>query len=439
MQCQGYPMVVQCANLPVDIQNGNSVGGSQVVGWLPINTRENRILWISSRRFGTLHWITLLNLCIKPLGLIMKNSSGLFCIKIMNQVRAVLQSVAAMRTKGEQNKLLSELGLHGIEHLRPEVISCIDNFDRKFRKLADEKFMTITFTDGAKYEDLSKQILFVVHNIITKQQDSHGYLLLKCICSYLKLDMYSDLHMHITKTLQAIEAQAQKFGDLIQASWLHEIFLPCLKVMQQINPDAKSWNFPKVHSLKHTMRDIMEKGATCNYNTKPNEKMHGSLKDTYQLHTNFKGVAEQILCVDQWYNAASFIWQQINLHDKQLQFSEDSKIGNDKEDGNEDEGNDDNSNSMAQETEVPVDYSTKASLHGGRGKGRGSWKLEDLESQKNQDPAFTDLCQRLLAYMIKVFEDHPEEIPMWNNKKVMFNGFQPYDKIQLYGLLKTYY
>ncbi|KAK0184532.1 hypothetical protein F5146DRAFT_1006521 [Armillaria mellea] len=233
------------------------------------------------------------------------------------------------RNQGEQNKLLSELGLHGIEHLRPEVISHIDNFNRKFHELADEQdlyhfqggFMTITFTDGAKSEDLSKQILFVVHNIITKQQDSHGYLLLKCIRSYLELDMYSNLHVHTTETLQAIEAQ----------------------------------------------RDIMEKGATHNYNMKPNEKMHGSLKDTYQLRTNFKGVAEQILCVDQWYNATSFIWQQINLHDEQLQFSEDSKIGNDKEDGNEDE----------------------------------------------------------------VFEDHPEEIPMRNNKKVVFNGFQPYDKLIL--------
>ncbi len=29
-------MVVRCANLLVDIRNGNGVGGGQVVGWLPI-------------------------------------------------------------------------------------------------------------------------------------------------------------------------------------------------------------------------------------------------------------------------------------------------------------------------------------------------------------------------------------------------------------------
>ncbi|PBK61347.1 hypothetical protein ARMSODRAFT_850222, partial [Armillaria solidipes] len=33
---QGYPVVVRCANLPVDIRNGNGVGGGRAVGWLPI-------------------------------------------------------------------------------------------------------------------------------------------------------------------------------------------------------------------------------------------------------------------------------------------------------------------------------------------------------------------------------------------------------------------
>ncbi|KAI5996912.1 hypothetical protein F5J12DRAFT_907015 [Pisolithus orientalis] len=33
---KGYPVVVRCANLPVDIRNSESVGGGCVVGWLPI-------------------------------------------------------------------------------------------------------------------------------------------------------------------------------------------------------------------------------------------------------------------------------------------------------------------------------------------------------------------------------------------------------------------
>ena len=58
--------------------------------------------------------------------------------------------------------------------------------------------------------------------------------------------------------------------------------------------DNKNWNFPKLHLGTHIFDDIEAKGATRNYNTKPNEKMHGSLKDSYLLHTNFRDVAEQV-------------------------------------------------------------------------------------------------------------------------------------------------
>jgi hypothetical protein len=67
---------------------------------------------------------------------------------------------------------------------------------------------------------------------------------------------------------------------------------------QYINKTAdiedKGWNFPKLHMDAHLFDDIEAKGATRNYNTKLNEKMHGSLKDSYLLWTNFRNVAEQV-------------------------------------------------------------------------------------------------------------------------------------------------
>jgi hypothetical protein len=33
---KGYPVIARCANLPVEIRNGNGLGGGRVVGWLPI-------------------------------------------------------------------------------------------------------------------------------------------------------------------------------------------------------------------------------------------------------------------------------------------------------------------------------------------------------------------------------------------------------------------
>ena len=44
----------------------------------------------------------------------------------------------------------------------------------------------------------------------------------------------------------------------------------------------------------HLFNDICEKGATCNFNTKPNKKLHGPLKTIYQECTNYKDVVTQV-------------------------------------------------------------------------------------------------------------------------------------------------
>ena len=58
--------------------------------------------------------------------------------------------------------------------------------------------------------------------------------------------------------------------------------------------EGKNWNFPKMHTHQHLFDDIEMKGVTLNYNTKPNEKLHGPLKESYRRRTNFKDVANQV-------------------------------------------------------------------------------------------------------------------------------------------------
>ncbi|KAH7906115.1 hypothetical protein BJ138DRAFT_1223855 [Hygrophoropsis aurantiaca] len=41
-RAKGYPVVARCANLPVETQNGDGVGGGRVVGWLPI-VKEDKV------------------------------------------------------------------------------------------------------------------------------------------------------------------------------------------------------------------------------------------------------------------------------------------------------------------------------------------------------------------------------------------------------------
>ncbi|KAG1808103.1 hypothetical protein EV424DRAFT_1474084 [Suillus variegatus] len=62
---------------------------------------------------------------------------------------------------------------------------------------------------------------------------------------------------------------------------------------QTADDNKKNWNFLKLHRATHIFDDIEAKGALCNYNTKPNEQMHGPLKDWYLNQMNFKNITEQ--------------------------------------------------------------------------------------------------------------------------------------------------
>lgn len=89
------------------------------------------------------------------------------------------------------------------------------------------------------------------------------------------------------------------------------------RLQDKTGPEGKNWDSPKVHAHQHGPNDIEDKGmllallsinplnvkgkgATCNYNTKPFEKMHGSLKKSYLRRSNKRNVESQVgqfLCV----------------------------------------------------------------------------------------------------------------------------------------------
>ena len=60
------------------------------------------------------------------------------------------------------------------------------------------------------------------------------------------------------------------------------------------NYQKGDWNFPKMHLIQHLFDNIEAKGVTRNYSSKPFEKMHGSLGESYRRRTNFKNVGSQV-------------------------------------------------------------------------------------------------------------------------------------------------
>ncbi|KAK0207746.1 hypothetical protein IW262DRAFT_1469085 [Armillaria fumosa] len=267
-------------------------------------------------------------------------------------------------------------------------------------------FMGVNYTDGGKYKDLAKHIIFVTHNILMETCDEHGYLLLKCMQSYVEINAYAAFNLHTETTLQAIRDELIRFSDLIKE---YE------QLTMSVNPKAKLWNFPKIHSHKHLVDDIMAKSVTQNYNTKPNEKMHGPLKDAYQLHTNFKEVAEQILWVDSWCNATSFIHQQIDLQEELLH------------------------QATSEDDDIMASIFGKAMLHSHRGKCGGTFKIHELPILRAGDAAYGNFKDRLLEFMVGQFKKHPEIVPLVSREKMSFKAFKDHDEILLYGLLKINY
>ncbi|KAI0290729.1 hypothetical protein BC826DRAFT_911593, partial [Russula brevipes] len=83
------------------------------------------------------------------------------------------------------------------------------------------------------------------------------------------------LESHTEHTISAGRRELENFALLMQVCF-------------------KNWNFPKMHALVHSFDDIEAKGASRNYNTKPNEKLHGPLKKSYLMRTNFRNVAPQV-------------------------------------------------------------------------------------------------------------------------------------------------
>ncbi|KAI5992667.1 hypothetical protein EDD15DRAFT_2388187 [Pisolithus albus] len=176
------------------------------------------------------------------------------------------------------------------DHLWPELLRILDKGGRQVAARVEKNFsimprwhglnhfddaLSISYTDGQKFEDLSKLVVFACHDVLSPVE-KEGYLLLRCLHAYIEFDLYTALELHMAHTLVAGREALVTFNVLMQ----------------------KNWNFPKNHMHMHVFDDIEAKGVTRNFSTKPNEKMHRLLKEKYQRHTNFKNVAEQILQVD---------------------------------------------------------------------------------------------------------------------------------------------
>ncbi|KAG1765353.1 hypothetical protein EDD22DRAFT_978791 [Suillus occidentalis] len=167
----------------------------------------------------------------------------------------------------------------------------------------------ITFSDGNKMQDLSKQAFYAAVTVLNQRTSPEGYKLLRVISSYLQLDSYIGLDVHTSSMLAAINAELLIFDSALKVNVLFIHFVNRLMITHSrttsnvlsILPSkvlSLTGTFQRLISGSTATRDIQMKGAVCNYSTHLNEKLHGPLKEAYEHQSNGKDVADQILHVD---------------------------------------------------------------------------------------------------------------------------------------------
>ncbi|KAM6499899.1 hypothetical protein JOM56_005407 [Amanita muscaria] len=304
---------------------------------------------------------------------------------------------------------------HGLggKHLWPLVKAAIQDLGKPASRKVSEQMacappwrglnrfrdvLGLHFSDATKFEDILKptdaerlqMIVFMSHNVLEQGASPNGYLLLRCVRSYTFLDTYASMEVHTEETLSAIESELLVFADLIQQY--------IVSSYDEDNPkDNKNWDFPKMHLQQHMSEDIRMKGVTRNYSTKPSEKMHRLLKESYQLRTNFKAVATQILKVDHRKLAIQIINERISYFDKYEPKGPKPKNSDDND--NDDDNNNDNNDVEGLDTGDPTDDDVAAVPEPYAniqiGASQKTCTFRQLEIDKKDDRAFDQLRTKL--------------------------------------------
>ncbi|KAK0473861.1 hypothetical protein IW261DRAFT_1423234 [Armillaria novae-zelandiae] len=447
---KGYLVMARIANLPDAVCNGKGWGGGTVVGWLPIVEEDpkhkgkpswinfKRVVWHESFRkimesvveySYTGYAFTLPHsgktIVIYPFIFILsadyeeqkyaevlssgtRRGDGILKSSGLQNVKNVFWSM----DRSDPYRAVSWDQLHAyhlglFKHLLLRLLEHVEKIqghDKRKAKVIIDEFIA-NFPRWQNLIHFTNQILFAAHSVLTKANNPNAYLLLKVIRSYIELDMYTSMDVHMEKSIN-------------EGRQLLGVFEANLKAYSQATDNMvweniTSWSIPK--------------GATKNYNTKVNECMHGPLKEAYQTRTNFKNVADQILMTDHKYGIAMKLQQRMDRnkkHQKEAMVSveQETKVSSKAKHHNRQMQNIQSLNS-------------KASLHSLWFTPRDPRTLEELEAAFHSDPAYEHFRIRLGLFMT-TFLNMIQEGTVAAGKYIQY---QPNDIIRIYQTLTVNY
>ncbi|KAH7870089.1 uncharacterized protein C8R40DRAFT_1073545 [Lentinula edodes] len=357
---KGYPVIVQCANLPMDIRNGSGIAGGRVVGWLPIVSEDaahsgkanffnfKNVVWHESAAKifesmaeycptvytmvcgdGVHQWMYPIVLiksadyeeqCVICLTWGLKSlhpCTAKDSIEILNNARQ-----KALISKADEEAELKKYSLRPcfnsffkLTHSDPFAGISFDdlhfqdsgvwgNHIFEHAKIQIDNRSAVTKIDNRKHYNISRLFLFAAHDVIPEKENKAAYTLLKVMRKYINMIMYSGLNVQTSDTIALGHGAIKNFVDM-------------LKVYISLSPDVnKTFNVIKVHYHQHLYDDIENKGVLRGMSTKPNEKFHGPLCKIYLRQTNFKDTAKQIVRFEHQSIVATLIQDEIQILDR---------------------------------------------------------------------------------------------------------------------------
>ncbi|KAG1897928.1 uncharacterized protein F5891DRAFT_1241093 [Suillus fuscotomentosus] len=440
---KGYPIIARIANLPVHIRNSNTaLGGGRVVGWLPIIVEDQEhakkknyvdfknAVWHTSfyqllasvaKHSNTGYWfecrdgirrhlwplIIILSVnyeeqCIMalirglkgkfpcPVCLVPQDEQSILRtheLHTSHQSEDILRTARSKPSEKEKEDHLKAFSLRNIENVFSRILH-VDvhralSFDRLHTNKEglwgdhlwkEVKFWILDLGREAAVKldknDLSKMIIFAAQDMLTSSHCKLGQLLLRCIHYYVEFDIYVSLEVHTEDTIAAGRLALQKFSEMMD------------EYIAQSHPETnKNWNFPKKHLVSHAFDDILAKGVTRNYSTKPNEKMHGSLQKINLQRTNFKNVASQILHYDEWLLTSTSMRSELDELDKY----------------NQRDTCDPETNEVLDDSNAGTSKST--TIHAHLGSRQGNNSFSDIMHLHGTDRAFTNFRMKLNDFL----------------------------------------
>ncbi|KAF8887442.1 hypothetical protein CPB84DRAFT_1816617 [Gymnopilus junonius] len=305
------------------------------------------------------------------------HDSGLFGDHIWAEVKQILTALGKKESKQLDNQIDKVPWWRGLTHFK--------------------EIMKVDFTDGGKYADIAKLLMFSAYNILTEAESPDGFILLKLLQCYLELHMYTSLSVHTSSTLADGEESLIEFEAMVKE--------------YKAVAEGKDWNFPKAHTHKHVFQDILHKGVMRVFSMKPNEKAHSPLKSFYQCMTNFKDFGQQVLKLNEKAVVSILIHEQIDVQDH-LEMEQREEV-------------DENGRRFRQ---------VVGTEHISLGSVLKSCMIEYLEGQHKKDTAFKDFQKQLSKSLTAIFNariqlDATDEVIPYQTMNVSYESSVSWDKM----------